>query len=89
MFAVRIRWPALVLVVVAHLLLGAAWYVVLEEPWLAGRIRVFESEHRVGRPAHRRQRSWIAACATANGLSLATLNRRHFQPLTIFCLALL
>jgi hypothetical protein len=35
MFAVRIRWPALVLVVVAHLLLGAAWYVVLEEPWLA------------------------------------------------------
>jgi Protein of unknown function (DUF1761) len=35
MFTVRIRWPALVLVVVAHLILGAAWYVVLEEPWLA------------------------------------------------------
>jgi hypothetical protein len=35
MLAVRIRWPALVLVVVAHLILGAAWYAVLEEPWLA------------------------------------------------------
>ena len=35
MFTVRIGWPALVLVVVAHLILGAAWYVVLEEPWLA------------------------------------------------------
>jgi predicted nucleic acid-binding protein len=31
---------------------------------------------------------WIAACATANGLSLATLNRRHFEPLTTFGLAL-
>ena len=31
---------------------------------------------------------WIAACATANGLSLATLNRRHFDPLTIFGLTL-
>jgi uncharacterized membrane protein len=35
MFAVRIRWPALILVVIAHLILGAAWYAVLEEPWLA------------------------------------------------------
>jgi predicted nucleic acid-binding protein len=32
---------------------------------------------------------WIAACATANGLPLATLNRRHFEPLTIFGLTLL
>jgi len=32
---------------------------------------------------------WIAACATANGLPLVTLNRRHFEPLTIFGLALL
>jgi tRNA(fMet)-specific endonuclease VapC len=32
---------------------------------------------------------WIAASATANGLSLATLNRRHFEPLTIFGLTLL
>jgi predicted nucleic acid-binding protein len=31
---------------------------------------------------------WIAACATANGLSLATLNRRHFEPLTTFRLTL-
>jgi predicted nucleic acid-binding protein len=31
---------------------------------------------------------WIAACATANGLPLARLNRRHFEPLTI-CLMLL
>lgn len=35
MFTVRIRWPALILVVIAHLILGAAWYAVLEEPWLA------------------------------------------------------
>ena len=27
---------------------------------------------------------WIAACASANGLPLITLNRRHFEPLTIF-----
>ncbi len=32
---------------------------------------------------------WIAACATANGLPLVTLNRRHFEPLTIFGLVLL
>jgi predicted nucleic acid-binding protein len=32
---------------------------------------------------------WIAACASANGLPLVTLNRRHFEPLTIFGLALL
>lgn len=32
---------------------------------------------------------WIAGCATANGLSLVTLNRRHFEPLTIFGLTLL
>jgi hypothetical protein len=31
---------------------------------------------------------WIAACATTNGLSLATLNRRHFAPLTTFGLTL-
>jgi tRNA(fMet)-specific endonuclease VapC len=32
---------------------------------------------------------WITACATANGLSLATLNRRHLESLTIFGLTLL
>jgi predicted nucleic acid-binding protein len=32
---------------------------------------------------------WIAACATANGLPLVTLNRRHFEPLTMFGLTLL
>jgi predicted nucleic acid-binding protein len=32
---------------------------------------------------------WIAACATANGLPLATLNRRHFESLTILSLTLL
>ena len=32
---------------------------------------------------------WIAACASANGLPLITLNRRHFEPLTIFGLTLL
>ena len=32
---------------------------------------------------------WIAAYATANGLPLATLNRRHFEPLMIFGLTLL
>ena len=32
---------------------------------------------------------WIAAFASANGLPLVTLNRRHFEPLTIFGLRLL
>jgi predicted nucleic acid-binding protein len=32
---------------------------------------------------------WIAACASANGLPLVTLNRRHFEPLTIFGVTLL
>jgi predicted nucleic acid-binding protein len=32
---------------------------------------------------------WIAACATANGLPLVALNRRHFETLTIFGLTLL
>jgi predicted nucleic acid-binding protein len=32
---------------------------------------------------------WIAACATANGLPLVTLNRRHFESLTRFGLTLL
>jgi predicted nucleic acid-binding protein len=32
---------------------------------------------------------WIAASAVANGLSLITLNRRHFEPLTLHGLALL
>jgi predicted nucleic acid-binding protein len=26
---------------------------------------------------------WIATSATANGLPLVTLNRRHFEPLTL------
>ena len=32
---------------------------------------------------------WIAASATANGLPLVTLNRRHFEPLTLHGLRLL
>jgi predicted nucleic acid-binding protein len=32
---------------------------------------------------------WIAACAAANGLPLATLNGGTFEPLTIFGLTLL
>jgi predicted nucleic acid-binding protein len=32
---------------------------------------------------------WIAACASANGPPLVTLNRRHFEPLTIFGVTLL
>jgi tRNA(fMet)-specific endonuclease VapC len=32
---------------------------------------------------------WIAASATANGLPLVTLNRRHFEPLTLHGLQLL
>jgi tRNA(fMet)-specific endonuclease VapC len=32
---------------------------------------------------------WIAASATANGLSIVTLNRRHFEPLTLHGLTLL
>jgi hypothetical protein len=36
-----------------------------------------------------RERTSIAMCASANGLPLITLNRRHFEPLTIFGLTLL
>jgi len=32
---------------------------------------------------------WIAASASANGLPLVTLNRRHFEPLTLHGLRLL
>ena len=32
---------------------------------------------------------WIAASATANGLPIVTLNRRHFEPLTLHGLTLL
>jgi predicted nucleic acid-binding protein len=32
---------------------------------------------------------WIAASASANGLPLVTLNRRHFEPLTLFGVTLL
>jgi predicted nucleic acid-binding protein len=32
---------------------------------------------------------WIAATATANGLPIVTLNRRHFEPLTLHGLTLL
>jgi len=32
---------------------------------------------------------WIAASATANGLPSVTLNRRHFEPLTLHGLGLL
>jgi tRNA(fMet)-specific endonuclease VapC len=32
---------------------------------------------------------WIAATATANGLPIVTLNRRHFEPLTLHRVTLL
>jgi predicted nucleic acid-binding protein len=32
---------------------------------------------------------WIAATATANGLPIATLNRRHFEPLSLHGLTVL
>ena len=32
---------------------------------------------------------WIAAIATANGFPIVTLNRRHFEPLTLYGLRLL
>jgi tRNA(fMet)-specific endonuclease VapC len=46
------------------------------------------STEAVGRPVADND-LWIAACATANGLPLVTLNRQHFEPLTIFGLTLL
>jgi predicted nucleic acid-binding protein len=46
------------------------------------------STESVGRPIADND-LWIAACASANGLPMATLNRRHFEPLTIFGLTLL
>jgi tRNA(fMet)-specific endonuclease VapC len=46
------------------------------------------STEAVGRPIADND-LWIAACASANGLPLVTLNRRHFEPLTIFGVQLL
>ena len=46
------------------------------------------STEAVGRPIADND-LWIAACASANGLPLVMLNRRHFEPLTIFGVVLL
>ncbi len=51
-----------------------------------GRLRA--STEAVGRPIADND-LWIAACASANGLPLVTLNSRHFEPLTIFGVVLL
>ena len=48
-----------------------------------------EVVHRVGRPAYRRQRPVDRSMRDRDGLPLAMLNRRHFEPLTIFGLTLL
>lgn len=45
-----------------------------------GRLRT--ATEALGRPVASDDR-WIAASATANGLPLVTLNRRHFEPLTL------
>jgi predicted nucleic acid-binding protein len=51
-----------------------------------GRLRA--ATEALGRPVASND-LWIAACATANGLPLVTLNRRHFEPLTLHGLRLL
>jgi predicted nucleic acid-binding protein len=45
-----------------------------------GRLRA--ATEALGRPAASND-LWIAGSATANGLPLVTLNRRHFEPLTL------
>jgi predicted nucleic acid-binding protein len=50
-----------------------------------GRLRA--ATESLGRPVASND-LWIAASAVANGLPLATLNRRHFEPLTLHGLAL-
>jgi predicted nucleic acid-binding protein len=51
-----------------------------------GRLRA--ATEALGRPVASND-LWIAASATANGLPLVTLNRRHFEPLTLHGLRLL
>ena len=51
-----------------------------------GRLRA--ASEALGRPVAGND-LWIAASATANGLPLVTLNRRHFEPLTLHGLHLL
>jgi predicted nucleic acid-binding protein len=51
-----------------------------------GRLRA--ATESLGRPVASND-LWIAAAAVANGLPLVTLNRRHFEPLTLHGLALL
>jgi hypothetical protein len=51
-----------------------------------GRLRA--ASEALGRPVAGND-LWIAASATANGLPLVTLNRRHFEPLTLHGLRLL
>jgi predicted nucleic acid-binding protein len=51
-----------------------------------GRLRA--ASEALGRPVASND-LWIAASATANGLPLVTLNRRHFEPLTLHGLRLL
>jgi len=51
-----------------------------------GRLRA--ATEALGRPVPSND-LWIAASATANGLPLVTLNRRHFEPLTLHGLRLL
>ena len=58
------------------------WAVAVEY----GRLRA--ATEALGRPVASND-LWIAASATANGLPLVTLNRRHFEPLTLHGLSLL
>jgi tRNA(fMet)-specific endonuclease VapC len=51
-----------------------------------GRLRA--ATEAVGRPVADND-LWIAASATARDLPLVTMNRRHFEPLTLHGLALL
>jgi predicted nucleic acid-binding protein len=51
-----------------------------------GRLRA--ATEALGRPVASND-LWVAASATANGLPLVTLNRRHFEPLTLHSLRLL
>jgi hypothetical protein len=57
-------------------------------PWRSSTVGSGRQREALGRPVPSND-LWIAASATANGLSLVTLNRRHFKPLTLHGLRLL
>jgi predicted nucleic acid-binding protein len=69
--------------------LGKALYGATRRKWSARRTaRLRSATEGLGRPVADND-VWVAASATANGLPIVTLNRRHFEPLSLHGLRLL